>query len=66
LGQVSSRFEGSKSGRSLGEAIASSPLGPSTITRRASPSEAPTSAIRAVGSASAIARTHSAPARVLP
>jgi hypothetical protein len=66
LPQVSWRFEGSNLGRLPGGAMASRPLGPSTITRRASPSESPTSAIRAVASASAMARTHSAPARVLP
>jgi hypothetical protein len=60
------RFDGSNTGRCLGGEIAIKPLGPSTITRRASPSESPTSAIRAVGSFSAISRTHSAPARVLP
>src|SRR3546814_2211207 len=46
--------------------MASSPLSPSTITERASCSVAPTKAIRADPSLSAIERTHSAPARVFP
>ncbi|OYX96142.1 MAG: hypothetical protein B7Y74_02220 [Novosphingobium sp. 35-62-5] len=43
-----------------------SPLSPSTITLRASCSDAPTSAIRASGLLSATLRTHSAPSRVFP
>jgi hypothetical protein len=46
--------------------MARRPLCPSTITLRASARFAATSAIRASGSASAMLRTHSAPARVLP
>jgi len=65
-GQVSRRSDGSQRGRVFGGATARSPLSPSIITARASPSEPPTSAIRAAGSASATLRTHSAPARVLP
>ena len=65
-GQVSRRREGSNLGRLPRGAIASSPLAPSTITLRASGSDAAISAIRAAGLASATARTHSAPARVLP
>jgi len=58
--------EGSKTGLCPGRQIASNPLSPSTITARASASEAETSAMRASGFASAIIRTHSAPERVLP
>ena len=58
--------EGSNTGLWPGRQIASNPLSPSTITARASASEAETSAIRASGLSSAIIRTHSAPARVLP
>lgn len=66
LGQTSRRSAGAKAGRHHQGATDSSPEGPSTITLRASPKVAPTSAIRALPSPSAMARTHSAPARVLP
>src|SRR3546814_17887514 len=63
---TSRRRDGAYTGRSPWAAMASSPLSPSTITERASCSVAPTKAIRADPSLSAIERTHSAPARVFP
>jgi hypothetical protein len=47
-------------------ATLSTPLTPSTITRRASSIVAPTSAMRTPGRLRAIFSTHSAPARVFP
>lgn len=66
LRHVRRRSDGSKSGRSSLSWHARMPLSPSTITARASVSEADTSAIRAAGCEVAMCRTHSAPARVLP
>jgi hypothetical protein len=64
--QMRRPLEGSNRGLVAAGETARMPLSPSTITARAPRSVAPTRAMRASFRLSAIERTHSAPARVLP
>ncbi|QIL01334.1 hypothetical protein G7078_09125 [Sphingomonas sinipercae] len=67
FGQVSRPMLGSHFARlRLRSATLSTPLTPSTMIRRVSSRDAPTSAIRIPGRLRAIFSTHSAPARVFP